>query len=218
MNLAYVASIPAGDGPFPALIAFHGRGGNALDMLSLAPYVCGGRFLTICPQGPLEIPLGGESTGYAWFEFTPGLQLSAQDLDEAAQAGQRFLDAAAHRYPIDPARLVLLGFSQGGVMAYNLAVRHPERFAAIAGLSTRFPPELVAKAGEPAALARLPVLVQHGRNDRVIEFDRAQQSMDSLRALGMQPLLQEYDCGHEVSSRALADLSTWLGEKVPAGR
>ncbi|HLH75831.1 MAG TPA: alpha/beta fold hydrolase [Candidatus Binataceae bacterium] len=217
MNLAYVASIPAGDGPFPALIAFHGRGGNALDMLSLAPYVCSGHFLTICPQGQLEIPLG-DGTGHAWFEFTPGLQLSAQDLDSAAEAGDRFLDAVARRYPIDLARLVLLGFSQGGVMAYNLAVRHPERFAAIAGLSTRFPPELAARAGDREALARLPVLVQHGRNDRVIEFDRAQQSIENLRTLGAQPLLQEYDCGHEVSGRALADLSAWLGEKVLAGR
>lgn len=217
MNLAYVASIPAGDGPFPALIAFHGRGGNALDMLSLAPYVCGGRFLTICPQGQLEIPLG-DSNGYAWFPFTPGLQLSAQDLDEAAGAGELFLDTVARRYPVDPARLVLVGFSQGGVMAYNLAVRHPERFAAIAGLSTRFPPELAARAGDREALARLPVLVQHGRNDRVIEFDRARQSMESLRTLGAQPLLQEYDCGHEVSGRALADLSSWLSEKVLAVR
>ena len=54
----------------------------------------------------------------------------------AYEAVQTFLDAALVRYPCDPHKLIVLGFSQGGVMAYNLGLYQPERFAALVALST----------------------------------------------------------------------------------
>ena len=55
---------------------------------------------------------------------------------------QNFLDECLKPYPIDAKKLVVLGFSQGGVMAYSLALPNPERFAALAVLSSWLPKEL----------------------------------------------------------------------------
>ena len=58
MRLIHTVYEPAGEGPHPTLIAMHGFGANALDLLGLAPYIADGRFMVICPQGPMEVPIG----------------------------------------------------------------------------------------------------------------------------------------------------------------
>src|ERR1043166_8667894 len=72
MQLVHTIFEPAGEGPHPTILAFHGWGANAQDLLGLAPYLAGGRFLVICPQGPLEVPLGPHAMGYGWFPLTMG--------------------------------------------------------------------------------------------------------------------------------------------------
>ena len=58
MHLIHAIFEPHGSGPHPTILALHGRGAHALDLLGLAPYLCGGRCLVLCPQGPLQILWG----------------------------------------------------------------------------------------------------------------------------------------------------------------
>jgi phospholipase/carboxylesterase len=127
---------------------------------------------------------------------------------------QRFLDACLKRYPIDAEKLVVLGFSQGGVMAHSLALANPERFAALAILSSWLPQELVAQLAIGEAVQSLPTLVQHGSQDSLIEVGRARDSVERLRELRVPLTYREYDMGHEITPRGLTDLSAWLEEKV----
>src|SRR5262245_63540071 len=117
MNLLHTLYEPAGDGPHPTLIALHGWGANGMDLLGLAPYLAGGRFLVVCPQGPVVVPLG-PMDGYGWFPLSmdapPDPAAFARGVDEV----RSFLDAAVRRYPVDQRKVVVLGFSQGGVIAY----------------------------------------------------------------------------------------------------
>jgi phospholipase/carboxylesterase len=127
---------------------------------------------------------------------------------------QQFLDACLKHYPIDAKKFVLLGFSQGGVMAYSLALANPERFAALAVLSSWLPQELVPQLAISEAVQSLPTLVQHGTQDSLIEVGRARNSVERLRALRVPLTYREYDMGHEIQPRSLSDLSAWLEEKV----
>jgi phospholipase/carboxylesterase len=217
MHLIHAIFEPQGDGPYPTILALHGRGANAMDLLGLAPYLCGGRFLVLCPQAPLPIPLGPSGpTGYAWFPSTGGGPPDTAAISAAHTALQSFLDAALVRYPCDPHKLVVLGFSQGGVMAYNLGLHQPERFAALVALSTWLPPEILATAPNLVAAQHLPMMVQHGTRDEMIVVDRARQSVESLRPAHLPVTYREYDMGHEIQGRSLLDLSAWLEEKVLA--
>jgi predicted esterase len=72
VQLIHTLYEPAGTGPHPTILTLHGRGANAFDLLGLAPHLCGGKFLMICPQGPLETPIGPDAVGYAWFPMSMG--------------------------------------------------------------------------------------------------------------------------------------------------
>ena len=140
MNLIHTIYRPPGAGPHPTILTLHGRGANAFDLLGLAPYLGGGKFLIICPQAPLKTPIGPETVGYAWYNASKGGVPDTDGMLESRQALQLFLDDCLKSYPIDPRRLAVLGFSQGGVIAYSLALTEPERFAGLAALSTWLPP------------------------------------------------------------------------------
>jgi len=214
MQLAHAIFEPAGDGPHPTIIALHGWGANAMDLLGLAPYLCDGRFLVICPQGPLEVPLGPRAVGCGWFPLTMGGPANVLEILSARDNLRAFLDSALQRYPIDRKKTVVLGFSQGGVMAYGLALGEPERFAALASLSSWLSKELVAAFSTKEIDGLPPMLVQHGSADELIQVERARESVETLRSLRAPLTYREYDMGHEISPQSLADLSAWLEQKV----
>ena len=214
MNLIHTIYEPGGTGPHPTILTLHGRGANALDLLGLAPLVCSGKFLMICPQGPLETPIGPGALGYAWYPMSMGGPPDIGAILSSREMLQQFLDGCLKRYPIDAKKLVILGFSQGGVMAYSLALSNPELFAGLAVLSSWLPKELVPELAIKEEIQSLPTLVQHGSQDQMIEIQRAKDSVEQLRALRIPLTYRDYDMGHEITPRSLTDLSAWLEEKV----
>jgi phospholipase/carboxylesterase len=216
VELIHTIYEPTGSELHPTILTLHGRGANALDLLGLAPMLCSGKFLMICPQGPLETPIGPNAVGYAWYPMSMGGPPNVDAILDSQKKLLAFLDDCLKRYPIDPTKLVLLGFSQGGVMAHSLALAHPERFAALAVLSSWLPKELVPRLNITDRIQSLPTLVQHGTQDPMIEVDRARTSVEQLRQLRVPLTYREYDMGHEIRPKSLQDLSNWLDEKVGA--
>jgi len=214
MNLSHTIYQPAGEGPFPTILTLHGRGANAMDLLGLAPYLCGGKFLMICPQGPLETPIGPGMTGYAWYPMSMGGPPDVDAMLSSRRELEAFIERCLASYSIDRKKLALLGFSQGGVMSYSLALTHPERFAALAVLSSWLPKELEARLNVSAAVQALPTLIQHGTQDPMIEVDRARDSVERLRQLKLPLTFREYEMAHEIAPESLRELSAWLGKKL----
>ena len=214
MDLIHTIYEPSGTGPYPTILTLHGRGANAFDLLGLAPHLCSGKFLMLCPQGPLDTPIGPGAVGYAWYPMSMGGPPDIAAIMASREKLQLFLDACLKRYPIDAKKLVVLGFSQGGVLAYSLALANPERFAALAVLSSWLPQELVPQLAIREAVQSLPTLVQHGSQDSMIEVGRARDSVERLRERRIPLTYREYDMGHEIGPRSLSDLSAWLEEKV----
>jgi phospholipase/carboxylesterase len=214
VELIHTIYEPSGAGPHPTILTLHGRGANAFDLLGLAPYLCNGKFLMICPQGPLETPIGPGAFGYAWYPMSMGGPPDIGAILSSREKLRQFIDAGMKRYPIDTKKLVALGFSQGGVMAYSLALSNPERFAGLAVLSSWLPKELIPELSIREAVQSLPTIVQHGSQDQMIEVQRAQDSVEQLRALRVPLTYREYDMGHEITPRSLSELSAWLDETV----
>jgi len=213
MELLYTAHVPAGEGPFPSILVLHGWGASAHDLIGLSPILNGGEALVLSPQGPVVFPIAEGVPGYGWFDLTRGGPPQPGDIKQAADVVDRFLAAAAERYPIDPRKTVLLGFSQGGVVAYELTLRDPGRFAGLVALSSWLPEELVTGAGAPR-LENLPVFVTHGTEDPMIPIERGRESRERLTALGALLTYREYERQHEIRPEALRELLRWLDEKA----
>lgn len=217
MELLHTAHVPAGKGPFPTILALHGWGASAHDLLGIAPRVLDGEVLFLCPQGPLGLQVAPGQQGYGWFPLSGGSDVDPTAIVAARGVLEGFLEDALALYPIDPERLVILGFSQGGVMAYDLALGRPERFAALVALSSWLPDAVARGLPENEARAALPTLLIHGSRDPMIAIDNAQQARTRLEQLGLQPAWGEYDMGHEISAQALRDLLGWLVQGPFAG-
>jgi len=213
MKLVHAAYEPAGADSRPALLALHGWGANALDLLGLAPYLPG--LMMVCPQGPIDVP-DAPANAHGWYPRNPGTPPADAAIDAGVSAVAQFIDEAAPRYGLGERKIALLGFSQGGVIAYGLALRHPERFAALIAISTWLPDSIADSITVTPALARLPILIQHGRSDDLIEIGRARAAAERLRALNLNPVFRDYDCAHQITAEGLRDIGRFISEHTGA--
>lgn len=214
MNLLHTAHVPAGPGPFPTILAIHGWGASAHDLLGLAPILEAGQTLVICPEGPVEVPVGEGMVGHGWFPLAAGKEPDPAEFAEGAATLRAFVDAALAHYPADPKQVAILGFSQGGVMGYELFLAQPERFCGLAALSTWLPPEVAAAHPPGDAHQKRPVMVMHGSDDPMIPVARAHESRDQLLGYGVDLSFREHGMGHEIAAEALRDLLGWFHDKV----
>jgi phospholipase/carboxylesterase len=214
MDLLYTAHVPPGDGPHPTVIALHGWGASAHDLIGLAPILHGGGALVLCPQGSVAFQITQGVLGFGWWPITETREMDPREFARARQSLRSFIDQALARYPIDRRKLVLMGFSQGGLMAYDLVLSEPERFAGLVALSSWLP-EAVDRAIPPNEAAKnLPALVIHGTQDPMVPVAGAQDSRQRLLARGLNVHYREYPMQHEINPDALRELVIWLEEKV----
>ncbi|MDA0815254.1 MAG: alpha/beta hydrolase-fold protein, partial [Chloroflexi bacterium] len=156
---------PGAPGPLPTVVAIHGHGANGFDLLGLAPYLGGGQVLVICPEAEFVLQPGAPS--YTWFEVEPGGrpgQRSSEEFERVATKLTAFIESAVPSYGGDPLRTAILGFSQGGTLAYRLGLGDPDRYRGVAALSTWLPPE-VDPLVDRAQPSNLRMIVQHGTED-----------------------------------------------------
>lgn len=209
MQFVHAAWTPAGAPPYPTLFALHGHGAHALDLAPLAPMLAEGRIQLILPQAEFALDGAGFARGpmFTWMR-REGERPLPGELERVAADLAAFIDEACEGYAVDRGRTALMGFSQGGSLAYRLALSEPQRWRGAAMLSTWLSSE-AADSVHPDA-HQLPLLVQHGTNDPLVGIERGRESRDRLQAMGMNLDYREYPMQHELARQSLHDLSAWL--------
>jgi phospholipase/carboxylesterase len=209
LTLAHMV-LPArrrGDGPAPGLLLLHGRGADERDLLSISG-VFDARLTAISARAPF--PLG---PGYHWCDLTDdGMPDPASYADARARLAA-FIDEAVAAYGLDPARLYLLGFSQGAMMAGGLALTMPARIAGAVLLSGWLP----ANPGQPIdadGLRGLPIFVGHGADDQIIPVRYGRRTRDELARLGADVTYREYPISHVITPDELTDIAAWLTARI----
>jgi phospholipase/carboxylesterase len=107
--------------------------------------------------------------------------------------------------------MVLMGFSQGAMMANALALTQPRRLKGVASLAGAVPqvPELIDCF---VSLAGLPVFIAHGVRDETIPLSAAQQARDIYTQRGAEVTYREYPAAHKMSSQGMKELKAWLAK------
>jgi phospholipase/carboxylesterase len=196
----------------PLLILLHGVGSNEQDLFGLAPYL-DDRFVIVSARAPnLRAP-----GSYAWFavSFTPdGPAIEPAQAEASRQLLLRFIAAACAAYGADPARVYLMGFSQGAIMSASVALTRPDLIAGAVLISGRILPEIRPLIAPAERLAGLPLLVVHGTEDTVLPIDHGRASRALLESLPVRLDYREYPIGHTISPASRADVAAWLRERL----
>ena len=110
-----------------------------------------------------------------------------------------------------PAEHILLaGFSQGGVLAFQTALYYPKRLAGVLALST-FLADADSLGGEKAQVnAQIPILMCHGQQDVVLPMAMGKSAFATLESAGYRVEWREYPMGHEVCLEEIQEISRWL--------
>lgn len=210
--LMHVVVHPGGDGPLPTVIALHGHGANAQELAALEPHLARGRALFIAPQGEFQLNPG--VYGFTWLHRDNQGQRASDEPARAIASLRAFIDDAIARYPIDPQRIVLTGFSMGAALAWSVALVEPARYAGLAVLSGYLSEETSLGLDIGPGLDRLPILVQHGRHDQVADVGHVEAMVAQLRTRGAQIEYEAYEMGHEMSMESVQALSRWLARTL----
>ncbi len=193
---------------YPTLVLLHGRGDSAAGITPLGYEFERDDLLVISVQAPLE--LGGVMAGgYEWYRMREPERPDEATRRASLDALGEFLDTVKASYPVDPERVVLLGFSQGAVMSLGAQALRPESVAGVIALSGYFPIEVESEAG---SLVGRPAFVAHGVHDDIIPVEAGRRTRDLLERHGVDLMYREYSMAHQVSAEEMAEASAWLDQ------
>ncbi|PWA07299.1 alpha/beta hydrolase [Flavobacterium psychrotolerans] len=196
----------------PLLILLHGVGGNEQDMFSLANSLPE-KFLVVSVRGPLT--LGPDSYAYFRVDFSTGRPIINEKEAESARVSiLRFLEDLKQKETFDEKKVYLMGFSQGGIMSYSVALTEPEKIKGIVVMSGRLLPEIKPLVAINERLSKLKVYISHGSQDNVLQVQYAYDAVNYLKAKGISPLFHEYLESHTISEAMLKDVTIWLDQIV----
>lgn len=192
------------------VIWLHGLGADHSDFepivpeLDLPPAV---RF--VFPDAPIRpVTINNGMRMRAWYDI---LQLGPGPEDEAGvRESQKIVEGLIEQAGVPPERVVLAGFSQGGAIVLQTALRYPKRLAGVVALSTYMPLSHTLSAEKNPANDTIPVFMAHGRFDDIIPLQRAQASRDLLIKAGYPVEWHEYAMPHSVSMEEIGDIAAFL--------
>ena len=191
------------------LVLMHGVGSNEQDLFGLAPYVPP-QFHVLSLRAPFAMGMGA----YAWFQFTVDADgtrhINVPQEQQARILVQQTVEAAASQLGIPPERIVLAGFSQGGIMALSQLLTQPQSLRGVVVWHSRLLPEIASMHAPAAAFAGKSAWVSHGSYDNVIPLTSAHAVRDRLAALPLQLSYHEYPGAHEIRPEELRASMQWL--------
>ncbi|NMM87003.1 phospholipase [Rhodococcus sp. SRB_17] len=196
------------------LVLMHGVGSNEQDLFGLAAHIPG-RFHVLSLRAPYRMAPGA----FAWFDFSvaPGGARSINETQEAASRAllAQVLASAQKQLGIPPERVVVGGFSQGGIMALSLLLTRPELLHAALVWHSRLLPQAVALGAPADALRGRQLWLSHGTHDNVIPLANAHAVRQHLEALPVAVTYREFPGAHEIRPAELAATVAWL-EALPS--
>jgi phospholipase/carboxylesterase len=201
-----------------SVIWLHGLGADGNDFVPLIPELrvpadLGVRF--IFPHAPMRpVTVNGGMVMRAWFDMdlgVTGFRENQNDLRASARAVANLVETE-QAHGIDPTRIVLAGFSQGGLMALYSALHMPVELAGVIALSSWLP------EGEalPSLSYPLAVFFGHGNEDPLIPVARGDAARRQMEELGARVEAHRYSMAHSVCAEEVVDISRWLIPRLRA--
>ncbi|ARU89461.1 alpha/beta hydrolase [Pseudomonas sp. M30-35] len=201
--------------PDSCVIWLHGLGADRYDFLPVAEalqqVLPSTRF--VLPQAPTQpVTVNGGFEMPSWYDIlamSPARAINREQLETSAQQVIALIEAARDS-GINPKRIFLAGFSQGGAVVYHAAfMRWTGPLGGVLALST-YAPTFAEDISLDPEKQQLPVYCQHGSHDDVVLPSMGRTAYEWLKSRGCDPKWQAYPMAHEVLPQQIRDIGDWL--------
>ncbi|MNI53236.1 Carboxylesterase 2 [compost metagenome] len=213
LPLKYLEQANADSREQPLVIFLHGYGSNEQDLFGIKDELPSAyNYLSV------RAPMVMQEGSYQWFR-KKGEGAYNGETDDLKSSGQLLLDfvvQATKKYHTQPEKVFLVGFSQGAIMSYEVALRHPEAVGGIAALSGRILPVLKSELKPDEKRQSLAIFIGHGTADQRLPFSDGTEANSLLQSISLEPEFHAYQgVGHSISAEEMQDLSAWLQRRNP---
>ena len=197
----------------PLLIMMHGYGSDENDLFSFASELPEELFII-----SLKAPYPMQPYGNAWyainFDADKGKWSDNEQAIESRDLIAKFIDEAVATYPVNKNNVSLLGFSQGTILSYAVALTYPEKVKNIIALSGYINKDIFPKDIENRDYSKLDFYCSHGSADQVIPVNWARLTSPILDSLNIKYKYSEFPVGHGVAPQNFYELKDWLNKRI----
>jgi len=200
--------IETGPNPAATVIWLHGLGADGHDFEPIVPELRLSRPVRfVFPHAPIRpVTINQGMRMRAWYDI---FQFGGGPEDDAGvRASQKLVEGLIQKE--QGKKIILAGFSQGGAIVLQTALRHPERLAGVMALSTYLPLSATLEKERSPANHDVPIFMAHGKFDDIIPIDKAKRSREILEKLGYPVTWKEYPMPHSVCAEEISDISKFL--------
>lgn len=196
----------------PLLLLLHGYGSNEEDLFSFSSELPENYYI-VSARAPYPLP----PYGNAWYAIDFDANMNKFSNDEQAIESRdlilTFIDELLEKYPIDQNNINLIGFSQGAILSYAIALSYPQKINKVVALSGYFNQNIMKDGYENNDFSKLSFFVSHGSVDQVIPVEWARKNSEVLNLLNVKNEYHEYNVGHGVAPQNFFDFKRFLIEE-----
>lgn len=193
----------------PVLILLHGYGSNEEDLFSFASELPE-EYYVISVRAPYDLMYNS----YAWYAINfDAYENKFSDIPQAQSSREliaTFIDEVVANYAVDKDNVTLIGFSQGSILSYAVALSYPEKVQRVVAMSGYLDTEIATEDYYKNDFTNLKIFASHGTVDQVIPVDWARNSIPKLKLLDIDVIYKEYPVGHGVAPQNFFDFKNWL--------
>lgn len=197
----------------PLMIMLHGYGSDENDLFSFASELPEELFI-ISVRAPYAMQPYGNAWYAIYFDNTSGKFSDTEQAKNSRDLIATFIDEAVAAYDVDAQNVTLLGFSQGTILSYAVALNYPEKVKNIIALSGYVNKELLPENPNKKDYTHLDVYASHGSVDQVIPVEWAREAKPFLDRLSIKNTYSEFTVGHGVHPQNFFEFKRWLETRI----
>ena len=193
----------------PVIIMLHGFGSDENDLFSFAGELPDS-YTIISLKAPIQMQPYGNAWYNIYFDNTEGKFSDDEQAIASRELVVKCIDEIVEKYNIDKDNITLLGFSQGTILSFAVALSYPEKVKNVIGLSGYINEDILVEGYADNDFSRLKVYSSHGSADMVIPVAWAQRTRPFLEKLNIPCMYSEFPVGHGVAPPNFYEFSEWL--------
>ena len=193
----------------PLILMLHGYGSDENDLFSFASELPA-EYAVISLKAPYALAPYGFAWYHIYFDAPQGKWSDEEQAIASRELVANVIDEIIAAYPIDKNNITLLGFSQGTILSFAIALSYPEKIKNVIGLSGYINEAILKDNYSDNDFSKVSVYSSHGSVDQVIPADWARKTKPFLEHLNIDCHYSEFPVGHGVSPQNFYEFKQWL--------